>query len=172
MKRLVFLLLVIFVYSCNKDKKKTVQLNENESIEVYNFKQLEPLLYTDDNAIHVVNFWATWCAPCIKEIPYFQELHDTYDKNSIKVMLVSLDFTDKLESQLIPFIKRKNLTPQVILLDDPDENNWIPKVDKSWSGAIPATLIYTKNKRAFYEQSFTKESLFKEIEKFKKFRKL
>jgi len=168
MKRLVFLLLVVFIYSCNKDKEKSLQLNENESVEVYNFKQLEPLLHADDNAIHVVNFWATWCAPCIKELPYFQELHDTYDKNNLKVILVSLDFTDKFESQLIPFIKKTTLTPQVILLDDPDENNWIPKVDKSWSGALPATLIYTKNKRAFYEQFFTKESLFKEIEKFKK----
>ncbi len=166
MKRLVFLLLVIFVYSCNKEKKKTIQLNENENIEVYSFKQLEPLLHTDDNAVHVVNFWATWCSPCVKELPYFQELQDAYSKQNLKVILVSLDFPDKLESQLIPFIKRENIIPQVILLDDPDENFWIQRIDSTWSGALPATLIYNKNKRAFYEQSFTKELLFKEIEKF------
>ncbi len=65
-------------------------------------------------------------------------------------------------------VKKNNITPQVILLDDPNENEWIPKVDESWSGALPATLIYNKDKRAFYEQSFNKESLLKEINKFTK----
>ena len=79
---------------------------------------------------------------------------------------MSLDFPDKFETQLIPFVKKNNLIPQVILLDDPDENGWIPKVDKSWSGALPATLIYNKNKRKFYQKPFTKETLFNEVNTF------
>ena len=82
------------------------------------------------------------------------------------MILVSLDFPDKLESQLIPFINKNDLQSQVILLNDPYENEWIPKVDSSWSGAIPATLIIDKNKRTFYEQPFTEEELEKEILKF------
>ena len=137
-------------------------------IETYSFSELEPLLNYNDNNTYVINFWATWCKPCVEEMPYFQELHNTYSDQNVKVILVSLDFPDKIESQLMPFIKDKKLTPLVVLLDDPDENYWIPKIDESWSGALPATLIYNKNKRAFYEQSFTKESLFKEIKKFTK----
>jgi len=166
MKRIFLFLSLILVISCKKEKPKLSWTMENEVIEVYNFSELEPQLNYNDNTTHIVNFWATWCGPCIKELPYFQELHDSYGQNNVKVVLVSLDFPEKLESQLIPFIKKNNVTPQVILLDDPNENSWIPKIDESWSGALPATLIYNKNERAFYAQSFTRDLLFKEVEKF------
>ncbi|MBT8384700.1 MAG: TlpA family protein disulfide reductase [Bacteroidia bacterium] len=166
--RFVFLFVsLIMLLSCKKQEEKALDL-ENENIEVYNFAELEPMLYKDDNRTYVINFWATWCKPCVEEMPYFQAAQDTYGDRDVKVLLVSLDFPDKLESQVIPFIKKNTLTPQVVLLDDPDENTWIPKVDESWSGALPATLIYHKGQRAFYEQSFTKESLFAEINKFVK----
>ena len=155
------------IISCKNFTPKEEIASENKVIEVYNYSELAPLLSdSSTEKTYVVNFWATWCAPCIKELPYFQELHDS--NNEVEVILVSLDFPEKLETQLIPFIERKNLTPQVILLDDPDENMWIPAIDSTWSGALPATLIYNKEKRAFYEQSFTKESLLFEVEKFTK----
>ncbi len=169
MKNILFFLFIFcLISSCKTEKKEVVQSSENKSIKVLNFDELEPILHYSDDTVYVINFWATWCAPCVKELPYFQEVHDTYDSKNVKVILVSLDFSDKLESKLMPFIKNRNLSPQVILLDDPNENIWISKIDESWSGAIPATLIYNKNERAFYEHSFTRELLFKEIEKFTK----
>ncbi len=169
MKKAVFLFsTMLLVFSCKTEKKELVRSSENAIVEVLNFKELEPLLHYNDDTVYVINFWATWCIPCVKELPFFQEVHDTYSSKNVKVVLVSLDFPEKLESKLIPFIKNRNLTPQVVLLDDPNENTWIPKIDESWSGAIPATLIYSKNERTFYEQSFTKELLFKEIDKFTK----
>ncbi len=82
------------------------------------------------------------------------------------MILVSLDFPSKLESQLIPFVKERGLEPQVVLLDDPHENDWIPKVDSTWSGAIPATLFLKDGERKFFEKSFTRASLFREVTKF------
>ena len=114
----------------------------------------------------VVNFWATWCKPCIKELPYFEAAQTKY-KEDIRVILVSLDFPEKLESQLIPFVNENAIHSQVVLLDDPYENEWIPKVDSTWSGAIPATLIISGSKKVFYEKSFTQEELENEILKFK-----
>ena len=168
MRSILLLLSLILVIACKNTPSEKVPSFNNNEIEIYNFSEIEPLLNYNDNNTYVINFWATWCAPCIKELPYFQEIHDKYGSQNLKVILVSLDFPDKFESQLIPYVKKNNLTPQVILLDDPNENEWIPKVDESWSGALPATLIYSKDKRAFYEQSFTKESLLKEINKFTK----
>lgn len=166
MKKLLFLFFILSLFSCIKEKGPTISKNENPVVENYNFSQFEPILNRQNDTIYVINFWATWCAPCVKELPYFEDIQNTYSKQKVKVILVSLDFPEKIKSQLIPFIKEKNITSQVIILDDSNENKWIPKIDESWSGAIPATLIYSKNKRAFYEQSFTKELLFKEIEKF------
>jgi thiol-disulfide isomerase/thioredoxin len=146
----------------------TAQNKEIYSIEVYNFEQLETLLQQKNNTTYVVNFWATWCAPCVKELPYFLALDEEHADKNIEVILVSLDFPAKLDSKLKPFVVKNRVKSPVILLDAPNENEWIPKVDKSWSGALPATVIYNKNKRSFYEQSFTQEELYKEVNKFVK----
>ena len=161
-------MVVLGLNSCKNEMNSISYLTENDHIETVNFSELEPLLQKSNDTTYVINFWATRCAPCVKELPYFQELHEKNIGNNIKVILVSLDFKDKFESTLIPFIEKKNLTPQVLFLDDPNENMWIPKINETWSGALPATIIYNKEKRGFYTKPFTKESLFKEIETFTK----
>lgn len=158
---------LFILHACGKKKTEeaVVLAKENEVIEVYNFDQLEAFIASNSEKPLVVNFWATWCKPCIKELPYFESVREKY-QGDIKVVLVSLDFADKLESQLIPFVNDKKLESQVILLDDPYENEWIPKVDSTWSGAIPATLIIDQGTRTFYERSFTEDELETEIIKF------
>ena len=82
----------------------------------------------------------------------------------VKVVLVSLDFPDKLESGVIPFVEKKGLQSKVVLLDAPNENEWIPKVSELWSGAIPATLIVKDGNKIFYERSFDFETLETEVQ--------
>ena len=168
MRYYIIVLSLFALISCKKNEAKKVnnEFKENAEIEVYNFEQLENFLQADQEQTYVVNFWATWCKPCIKELPYFEDIQVKF-KGEIKVILVSLDFPSKLESQLIPFITDKKIQSQVILLDDSHENEWIPKVDSTWSGALPATLIFNSNKRKFFEQSFSQEELENEIMKFK-----
>ncbi len=128
-------------------------------IRTLNFSELEPRLHMDDGNTWVVNFWATWCAPCVKEIPYFQQIAEEYKHKNLKVLLVSLDSPKQLESRVIPFIKEKKINVEVILLNDPNANAWIDKVSPKWSGALPATLIYNSNDRMFYERTFTHKEL-------------
>lgn len=160
------------ITSCKNEKSKEQEVavnkisNNSVTIPVYDFKSFEPLLNEKDDAVHVINFWATWCKPCVVELPYFNKLHKEYENQGVQVTLVSLDFPDQIESRLIPFINKKNIKANVVFLDDPKSNDWIPLVDKDWSGALPATLIYTKDKRMFYEQSFEQEELVLEVEKF------
>ena len=127
-----------------------------QTVPSLSYAELKPLLEQKGNKIYVVNFWATWCAPCIKELPYFEVLNQRED---VQVLLVSLDFPKHKESRLLPFIKKNKLQAKVVLLDDADENYWINDIHPNWSGAIPATLIYTKKQRGFYEQSFTASKL-------------
>ncbi|WPR70933.1 TlpA family protein disulfide reductase [Flavobacterium sp. NG2] len=116
------------------------------------YSVLEEAILNDKNTTYVVNFWATWCAPCVKELPYFEKLN--LENKAVKVVLVSLDFKDQYESRLIPFLKKKAIQSQVVLLTDKNYNHWLPKVDKDWSGSIPATLIVKGNKRIFAERDF------------------
>lgn len=138
----------------------------NTLVPVYDFDTFEHLLYKEDNKTYIVNFWATWCKPCIKELPYFEEIGENYKYQNVEVLLVSLDFSEKLESLVLPFMEKHNIKSKVVLLDDVNSNRWIPKVSETWSGAIPATLIYNQSNRKFYEGAFTYEQLETELKTF------
>ncbi|MGS2727196.1 TlpA family protein disulfide reductase [Psychroserpens sp. BH13MA-6] len=140
-----------------------------DDLKVLNFEELQNYLATkDDSKTYVINFWATWCAPCVKELPYFEKLQATYNVADVEVILVSLDFPRQIESKLKPFLEKHQLESEVLVLNDVDSNSWIPKVDENWSGAIPATIIYNKHKRLFFEQSFTYKELETELQPFLK----
>lgn len=161
--------LLFILFSCKtsqEENKESFKILSLTDIKIVNYTGLEPLLNIKDNKTYVVNFWATWCKPCVKELPAFEKLHVDLKSKNVEVLLVSMDFPDELQKELIPFIKNNNVKSPVVLLDDPDQNEWIPKVDEKWTGAIPATLIYNKASRKFYEQSFTYDELVKQVETF------
>jgi thiol-disulfide isomerase/thioredoxin len=133
---------------------------------VYDFERLEPLLHKDDGTTYVINFWATWCTPCLEELPYFEQVGAEQKDNNVKVILVSLDLPHMWKSRLEPYVEKKGIQSEVVILDDPKQNEWIPKVAEDWGGGIPATLIYNKDKRTFYERGFTYEELNQELGKF------
>lgn len=128
--------------------------SQNNSVEipVYNYESLKPLLDTNSEKIHIVNFWAMWCAPCVKELPIIEEYKKKHPNT--EVTLVSLDFPENIETQLKPFLKKKKITSKVVLLDDPDANSWIDKIDPNWSGSIPFTIIFNNKNKSFYEGEF------------------
>jgi len=131
-----------------------------QSVKFTNINQIENRIEAGRDTVYVMNFWATWCAPCVKELPYFEKLAATYKHKPLKVLLVNLDFKSKLEKEVIPFVKKHNLKTEVLLIENHDQK-FINQVNKDWSGALPATLVINKNKgiREFYEQEFTFEEL-------------
>lgn len=124
------------------------------TIQIVNYDQLKPLLHNNNDTTYVVNFWATWCAPCVKELPYFVALDSIYGNGPFKLILVSLDFKKDYISKLQPFVTKRELELFVIVLEDNRADYWIDDIDPSWSGAIPATLVYRGAKRTFHERTF------------------
>lgn len=116
------------------------------------FEDFEKAIIKNDEHLYVVNFWATWCAPCVKELPYFEKLH--LENKNVKVILVSLDSKKDIETKLKPFLKRKKITAQAVSLSDKDYNTWLNKIDKDWSGSIPATYLFSGNQKLFAEREF------------------
>lgn len=119
----------------------------------------------DNDTVYVINFWATWCAPCVEELPAFEKLNKKLASKKVKVILVSNDFKKAVDTKLKPFIKEKGLKCQVMFMNETNPDGWIQLVDPGWSGTIPATLILSKrkNKALFFENQLSYKQLKKAV---------
>lgn len=157
MKNLLKILVVfLFCSVCNA---------QQTDVSVFKYEELEKRIQEEKGKILVVNFWATTCAPCVKELPHFMEINNKYKGNAtFKMILVSLDrLVDK--ERVLKFIKNKNLTAEVLLLDDIKRmNTWIPRFEKDWDGNIPVTLFYKGGEKVYFNDGeMSKEDLEKTI---------
>jgi thiol-disulfide isomerase/thioredoxin len=136
-----------------------------QSVHVIRFNDLVELLNRKDDTTVVLNFWATWCRPCIKELPSFDSLYLSQQGKKVRIVLVSVDDVQQLERKVIPFVRERKVRPQVVLLDETDYNLWIERVDPTWGGAIPATLIFNtaSRYRRFIEGSVNHQLLVKYV---------
>ncbi|EAY29180.1 TlpA family protein disulfide reductase [Microscilla marina] len=153
MKKIIFTLLLIAATTI-------VQAQEIKKIKLVT---LEKLVNPQDDITYVVNFWATWCRPCVKELPYFERLQAKYSHQKVKVILVAVEDS---EQKVKLFVQKKKIKAQVLLLDETKSDVWIPKVNKSWDGAIPVTLFINgkAGKREFHKGDLTEAELNKKVE--------
>lgn len=114
-----------------------------------------------NDTVYVVNFWATWCQPCIAELPAFERLNAEFAGRPVQVILVSTDFKRDVEKRLKPFVREKQLRSRVVFMDEPNPNTWINAINPDWSGAIPATLIVAQGRgvERFFEGGLSYEEL-------------
>lgn len=154
----VFLLLTQRCTPPNKSSiKRTTQeiyVDDNNRVAAYTFEQFEPFMQASNDSTYVLNFWATWCAPCVAELPYFQKLQQEFKHQKVRVIYVSLDFEKQIKRKLLPFLTKNKLKGEVIVLKQEGMNDWIGKINAQWSGNLPATLIYNKSGADFYPKSF------------------
>ncbi len=136
-----------------------VSVGQTRTIKDVTIADLKKRVEAASDTIFVVNFWATWCQPCVKEIPEFNKIPKTYQQKPVKVIMANLDFPNQKESRVLPFLQNNTVTHEVIMAITPRGGKWINSIDKSWSGAIPATIIWHNGQKHFHEG----ETYFEEI---------
>jgi thiol-disulfide isomerase/thioredoxin len=139
-----------------------------QRVAVLKFPDLQRRLARANDTTYVVNFWATWCGPCVQEMPDLEKVRAATAGKKVKFVLVSLDYLSQLDKKVKPFVQKHGLKSEVLLLDETDPNTWLQKVDRQWSGSIPFTLIYNNQtrKRATFEQPLTAGELTAALRKF------
>ena len=137
-----------------------------QSIKKLKIGELQKMIDTTTVPL-VVNFWATWCAPCIHEIPWFEKNVAAFADKKVRLVLVSIDFPGEYPAGITAFVKKNNYTSKIIWLNETDSDMFCPKIDKSWDGSIPVTLMVNnaKHYRQFYKQQLPEPKLVQELQK-------
>ena len=158
MKRLKILILITAMVAAGNA--------EAQGIPVWKLAELRKAIDSAEGPT-IINFWATFCKPCIAELPYFQALANKYKEKGVKLVLVSLDLKEVFPKKVTAFVKARKLTSPVVFLDESDADLFVPLVDEKWSGAIPASLFINRGRkyRHFIEEELSKEKLESEIRK-------
>ena len=114
----------------------------------------------------IVNFWATFCVPCLQEIPYFQELTEQYKSSNVSLIFVSLDLKEAYPRKVNEMAKKLNLVNPVVWLNETNADYFCPKIDTSWTGGMPSTLFVNNSTgyHKFFEDQLSKEKLEREIQ--------
>lgn len=109
------------------------------------------------DSVYVINFWATFCKPCVAEIPYIQAVTKKYSKQKVALLLVSLDLPSFYPDKIASFAKQQKFISNIVWLNETDADYFCPLIDQRWSGSIPATLFINAKTgyKKFIETSLT-----------------
>lgn len=143
----------------------SVTINFAQDVRKISKTELTGILKNSSDKLHVINFWATWCAPCVAELPEFQKAVNESDGSKVDFLFISLDFPSDAAKKLKPFLKKNNYTFNVVLMTETDYNSWIEEVDPGWQGNIPATLFFNHARKIhhFIAEPIDKTNLVKTI---------
>lgn len=136
------------------------QAQAPQPVDLYSLQQFQQRVLQENDTLYVVNFWATWCIPCVKELPHFKELSREYANRPVKFILMSLDAKDKI-AQTNAFIQKKKIGIETHLFAAGDPNVWINALEPSWEGSIPATFLFQHGTKLAFKESYfaTKKDL-------------
>ncbi len=159
MTHMRYLILTILLFCCIHSRA--------QKIDLINLEHLKAIIESPGDKLKVINFWASWCRPCIMEMPYFEAI----DQASAQVYFVTVDHPDDLEKAL-RMVQRNNIRSKVFLLDESDADKYITSINKDWTGAIPATLfVDARGRQYFFEKAFDKPELENFVKRYSSFNK-
>jgi thiol-disulfide isomerase/thioredoxin len=147
-KVIVLVALIVSVVSIDAG----AQAGSMTSIKKVTAKEVKKMIDNSTGPM-IVNFWATWCGPCIREIPWFDSIM-TKKNSPVKLVLVSVDFKSEY-SKLAAFVKKHGYKGEVLYLDETDADKYTATIEPKWKGAIPAS-IFVNNATKYY-QVFTEQ---------------
>jgi thiol-disulfide isomerase/thioredoxin len=154
MKTIFAIAFLIFAAVANAQQVKSVKITDLENT----IKESKTPL--------IVNFWATFCVPCLQEIPYFQEITEQYKSKNVSLVFVSLDMKEAYPVKVNEMAKRLKLVYPVVWLNETNADYFCPKVDTTWSGGMPSSLFVNNatGYHKFFEEPLSREKLEEEIQ--------
>jgi thiol-disulfide isomerase/thioredoxin len=166
---------IILFISCNSkvgvvsenrtpiDRNPIEVIGDSAKLQLVDMDRLNHYLHSKNDSIYIINFWATWCVPCVEELPEFDKIAREYEDKNVRLVLVSVNSV-KDSLMVVKFLESRNYFAENLLLDGGSPNDWIPKVNEEWTGSIPATIVKSSHKTTFFEGKLSEKELKKRIE--------
>lgn len=143
-KTFLLAFVILSFFSCKNEKKPSYTI-------IRDFKNIENIFNKSNDTVYVINFWATTCPPCLRELPMLDKLSAELPDKPIKTYLISIDNEDRIDKYVKPFLKKLDIKSDVYSLIDEDMSSWTAKINPEWYGALPYTIIYKgENKKYFF----------------------
>lgn len=147
---IIIIILGISLFSCKETYKADVKVIEN-------FELIEPFFSKNNDTTYVINFWATTCPPCLRELPLFEKSLIEHKGDKFKIILVNIDDKKRFEKYVLPFLEKLKIKNKVFALVDDNMTSWTAKVNEEWYGALPYTVIYKNDNKKYYFGAFKNE---------------
>ncbi len=134
MKKIFFILILISNISVSQ-----------EIVSINNVNDIANIKNENKGKVFAINFWASWCKPCVNEFPALVKLNKNYKDKNFNLIFISLDFKEEVETKLLPFLKSNDVDYISYYLDTNSPEEIMDYLDKKWDGGIPATFIFDKS---------------------------
>lgn len=154
----IYICLFLLVFTINGKAQSNTSTEIIKDIKVITFSDFKNIIEKENDKFLVVNFWATWCMPCVVEIPSFMKVNERFKDNvGYKMILINLNPVKNIEF-VKKFIRKYSISTEVYLLNDPENmDKWIPAIDPLWEGSIPATVFYKNGSKVLFKEQLLNE---------------
>ncbi|HEX8999297.1 MAG TPA: redoxin domain-containing protein [Blastocatellia bacterium] len=125
------------------------------------------LIKQSQGKVLVINFWATWCGPCVAEFPELVKIDLAYRDKGVRMVGITADDLEDLKTKVIPFLREQKAEYENFLQDTDDPQQMVDVVMKDWPGVLPATFVYDKTGKLVWHRFgiIDRDALTAEIEK-------
>lgn len=154
MKLFVSLLIFILVFQgCRKDTEEMEKLETSEvmtkaysgEIPVVDEVWLKEKIENRNGKLLFINFWATWCVPCVEEFPDLVKIYDKHKDSDFEFLSVSVNLPSEIETKVKPFLIEQNANFPVVVVEEKRSEEVINLINPEWNGAVPVTVIYNED---------------------------
>lgn len=118
-------------------------VDKKASVEAVDGKALKKALEGHKGKVVVLNFWATWCGPCVEEFPDLVKLHNKYADKGLVVLGVSMD-EPRDQGKVVDFAQKQKAGFPIFVRKSGNIEKYVSPIDKGWQGVIPTTYVYDR----------------------------